>query len=244
MSSRPKAALPNPARLLKDASNLLAGKRSVELVPGSSRFGPDVDVPEWDASERKRISQLIESPQMSCAWRALSRIPAFGIQDVYEFLDNCLAPIAFYDSAPRLTPTEHRRRYVRVASAARNLASVLATDLEFYDLQHPAMFECTDKTICADVAVSGVPKVATLLEEIAQRSIEVAQSGPPSRKPNAKGAKRAYFIAHLSDHLRESYGKPLHEVVAAVASTLFEDDVSADLVKKIVSKRQRTRKGN
>ncbi len=124
---------------------------------------------------------------------------------------------------------------LRVAQLLENMGHPRPTDVRQSD-PHPFYVPASH---LINIVICALPSMAQVLQEISQTARENADAGPLSQKPSVPGAARAYFMARLSHHFRECYGRPLYEVVAATATAVFGETVGANLVKNIVAKRKR-----
>jgi hypothetical protein len=77
-----------------------------------------------------------------------------------------------------------------------------------------------------------IPNLYAYANWIASDARRIAGQPSISGRPHKGSAQRTFFIKHLSKWFRDSFGKPMHEVVAGVASALFDDEVTADTVRK------------
>lgn len=55
-------------------------------------------------------------------------------------------------------------------------------------------------------------------------------------KPRSKNNKRTYVIRILSTFIRQMYGQPLHDVVAATSSIILNEHVDSELARKLAGK--------
>jgi len=90
------------------------------------------------------------------------------------------------------------------------------------------------------------------IEEISPKGLNtlvthvIRRLGPQARQrleetrilpnPNIKNAKRNYFIGKLSVYLRNTYGKPLKEIVVTISSVILDEKVSDNIVDSITRK--------
>jgi hypothetical protein len=79
-----------------------------------------------------------------------------------------------------------------------------------------------------------IPQLFDYAEWIAGQATRIASQPSISDRPNRDTAERTFFVKHLSKWFRKGFDKPMHEVVAAVASALFDEAVTADNVRKAV----------
>lgn len=77
-----------------------------------------------------------------------------------------------------------------------------------------------------------IPDLYEYAEWIAKRAERIAAQQSISERPNRESAERTFFIKHLSKWFRDKFHKPMHEVVASVASALFDEVVTAETVRK------------
>lgn len=81
-----------------------------------------------------------------------------------------------------------------------------------------------------------IPDLYRYAEWIAANAKRIAAQAPISERPNRGTAQRTFFVKHLSKWFREKFKIPMHEVVAGVASALFDEEVTADTVQKAVQR--------
>lgn len=79
-----------------------------------------------------------------------------------------------------------------------------------------------------------IPELHVYAEWIAKKAERIAAQPSISDRPNRDSAQRTFFVKHLSKWFRDKFSKPMHEVVAEVASALFNEVVTADTVRKAV----------
>lgn len=79
-----------------------------------------------------------------------------------------------------------------------------------------------------------IPDLYSYAEWIATNARRIATQPSISNRPRRDSAQRTFFVKHLSKWFNDRFGKPMHEVVAGVASALFEEVVTADNVRKAV----------
>ena len=77
-----------------------------------------------------------------------------------------------------------------------------------------------------------IPQLYDYAEWIAKNSLRISAQQSISDRPNRPSAQRTFFIKHLSKWFNDRFSKPMHEVVAGVASALFDEVVTADTVRK------------
>ena len=81
-----------------------------------------------------------------------------------------------------------------------------------------------------------IPPIQTILLDIASKANECASEELLVKKPNSANAKINYFIRYLSGYMKSEYGQPLHDVVSATTSIVFDKDIDSDHVRHIVKK--------
>lgn len=79
-----------------------------------------------------------------------------------------------------------------------------------------------------------IPDLYSYAEWIAANARRIAAQPSISERPHRDTAQRTFFVRHLSKWFRERFNVPMHEVVARVASALFDEAVTADTVRKAV----------
>ena len=79
-----------------------------------------------------------------------------------------------------------------------------------------------------------IPDLYHYAEWIAENARRIAAQPSISDRPHRDTAQRTFFVRHLSKWFRERFDQPMHEVVAGVASALFDEAVTADTVRKAV----------
>ena len=81
------------------------------------------------------------------------------------------------------------------------------------------------------------PTVANLLDRLADhveaRARAFVKNPMTLTKPGAANAHRTHFIIHLTRYLRETYRRPLRDVVANTSSALFLETITAGHVRSI-----------
>lgn len=80
-----------------------------------------------------------------------------------------------------------------------------------------------------------IPDLYDYAEWIATNARRIAAQPSISDRPHRETAQRTFFVKHLSKWFRDRFDKPMHEVVARVASALFDEAVTADTVRKAVN---------
>lgn len=79
-----------------------------------------------------------------------------------------------------------------------------------------------------------IPDLFSYAEWMAATARRIAMQPSIGGRPHRDTAHRTFFIKHLSKWFRDHFGRPMHEVVAGVASALFDEAVTADTVRKAV----------
>lgn len=73
------------------------------------------------------------------------------------------------------------------------------------------------------------------LSNIAVKARELTNTKPLVLRPRDANAHIQHFAITLSKFLRNKYGKPLHTIVAATTSVIFQDEsINANWVAKLV----------
>ena len=80
-----------------------------------------------------------------------------------------------------------------------------------------------------------IPDLYRYAEWIAANARRIAAQPSISDRPHRETAQRTFFVKHLSKWFRDRFDRPMHEVVAGVASALFDEVVTADTVRKAVN---------
>lgn len=196
------------------------------------------------------LGRLICSESMKSVWRSVER-HADGERGAMEFFSACQNAIAGWRGEAKRTKSERNELLRRVQELASELSLILhdCPDFDYFSIAN--MIDDAHLRVIADgiasheVDVPGyklcitpdesdflyfrasvneaVPSVHKVLEEVAARAKKIAAQDVMVKKPGSAKAEVHYFVRFLSDYCRTAYSKPLHDVVAVTAATVFQD---------------------
>lgn len=216
-----------------------------------------VSMPESEQTEL--LGRLLTSADMEKAWRSLAR---WKKSDEYSFnfWMACTSAIQGWRGSQKLTAGERQQSLAGLAERAKELRRMLmvSDDFRYYrtgDLiddraikmlideldvkpTEKMDLESSDELsayVHFMVVDSVVPTVWEILGDIESRSTELLNKEVLVKKPKSERAPIHYFIRWLSQYIRREYRTPLHDVVAATASVVFDDrKIDSDYVRKIL----------
>ena len=204
----------------------------------------------------KLLGKLITDFDMKKAWQAISTRKTSD-NDFFLFVHACNEAIIGWRGDQKLTKAEHKQYYQKITDLASELSELMSNAALFhqylpYKLNNKAaswLFSALksghDFDNDEDYKVSHtnfllrqvLPDLQGLLGDIAEKATQFSCEQPSVLKPNSKYEDPAaqYFIRSLSKYLKNKYGLPLHEVVAATASVVCEQSFEKDTIRKLVS---------
>jgi hypothetical protein len=184
--------------------------------------------------------RLITREAMRRVWPVLYKWPV-AERHSSEDKDQIILRLAYYVHGLRLGPSEwdlttkaqRRKQRSEIISTARNLARLIRSSP--YDATIPAYAVETANKNCSDLALLSIMhadqlRISELLDRLADtvEAIELEPSVFVHTKAHAKDKGglpfRRYFVRTLSAYIRLIYDRPLHDVVATVASVILDDD--------------------
>ena len=193
---------------------------------------------------------------MRPVWKALEK-RFEDPSDVLWFFEACQLGILGWRESSKLTASEHRALYDEIDAATARLIRVIEkANLNDYRLGRLFKDIHVERIAAAAGLKSAGPdedgidrdldRVGITLQRIAPSILEVLRdfadyalwSGeseiPLVKKPNSANAELHHFVRHLSMYCKETYNQPLHDVVASTTSVVFDADIDADYVRKLV----------
>ena len=204
----------------------------------------------------KLLGKLITDINMKKAWQAISTRKS-NDNDFFHFVLACNQGVMGWRGDQKLTKAEHKKYYQKINNLASGLSELMSNAALFhqylpYKLNNKAaswLFSALNQGHDLDnnedynasytnfLLRQVLPDLQSLLGDIAKKATQFSCEQPTVLKPNSKSEDPAaqYFIRSLSKYLKNKYGLPLHEVVAATAGVVFEQSFENDTIRRLVS---------
>lgn len=174
---------------------------------------------------RDWLLRLGTDPEMEDAWRSLK-----GRANVLQL---AWADVAARAGMDGLTRADRVRTGSQMAKQAASLAAELRTRKEFWDWHSLVGVKLSERLQAhMDVHARGIHigeavftatgLLAALLEELAVRAPEWGASPPQLARPNDPNAARLHYLREMTAWMRKHQGRPLRNVVLAMASLSFD----------------------
>lgn len=210
------------------------------------------------------LLKLRDHPEMPEVWRALRRPFGDDDHLYAQFARKCMHIRNEWNFAPKRTPAEHKRHFEGIAADLMDVVNRIVVEPSFGRFStipaslSPVRLVSDDaiEDLIANLDAMPADGVITKEEDeisytrfqlemtfpdlhryarwIADKAISIAEEGPASDRPHRDSAARTYFVRTLSRWLQKTTGGRMHETVAAVASALFDEPITADHVRKLV----------
>lgn len=193
------------------------------------------------------IKKLITDDRMRNVWKSLAK--QFKEEhEAVQFFRACENGITGWRGDPKLTPSEQRALYKEILDAADKLKQLLdrASRFDYYSISSLAnelfgeeiqsISNASSEGHLAKGYLFGVmPEINDVLDDIGKKAKQYGDEMPLVKKANSVNAEVIYFVRYLSDYLKQTYKRPLHDVVATTTSVIFgTENVDTDYVRKIV----------
>lgn len=196
-----------------------------------------------DKGERHPDSRIIQS------WIAKRKVEAFEFDVLMLWADRVRQE---WTMAPRFAPTEHRRRFERVANLCRELRDALQqTEADYAGgngagLKDISLFgllttEEGEALLHAPTTENGWIntlliqfEIETVLERLGLMATRFADEGPAHSQPNKRGAERGYFVRRMGELFQKRFGEQPHEVIAALTTIALGETTDRELVAKLL----------
>jgi len=201
------------------------------------------------------LGKLISDPRMRDAWKALAKRIDKDIE-YFNYFNVCEGGISLWRGDLKQTAAERKAFYQEIHDTAGKLIYLMykSDKFDFYSINalidketvkglletlhaDSDYFEDEDENLdYAHFCLSDVtPRIQEVLTDIANKAMQYSKEEPAVRKPNSENADIHYFVRMLSGYLKNRYGQPLHEVVAATTEVVFDrQNIDSDYVRKLV----------
>ena len=186
--------------------------------------------------------------------------------DTKAFAQFCGQVRKTWNSSPKRTAAEHKAHFLKIADEFETAVLQIMREPEFGAMGQvlanvsPAKMMREDQIEWLIDEIRASPEddefikagdgsayvrfcltqaVPTLYQQslwISEQAKLIAERPSISERPHRDSAERTYFVRHLSNWFDKHHGGRMHEVVACVASALFNDATTADNVRKLVGK--------
>lgn len=205
----------------------------------------------------------IDHPELMVVRRWLERIGNPDVSREMLVIRNlCRAVRSEWMSLPKLTKAEHEKLYRRVTSLCDQLRDALNETGHFYmrgggwGLQGAVVGDLlTDAersnwnvvlagagyTLESEEVTGVFPAMEDLLARLAAAAVRLQAQGPVHTQPNKRGAESGYFIRRMGELLMQRYAQRPMDVLAALATAVFDKDVDRELVAKLLKQPERSR---
>ncbi|SFH38328.1 hypothetical protein SAMN05216299_109122 [Nitrosospira sp. Nsp14] len=204
---------------------------------------------------KELLGKLITDLRMKPVWASLSKRSKEEVQLLY-FWHECERAILGWLGAQKLSPKQRRDHFLKMHHHALELLQMMYETEEFHnysimDLISTESINSLQNVLNLEISrpggeddidelrrfflAEGAPSIYQILRDVADKSLQFSKKTPLVRKPNSDNAAIHYFVRKLSRYLKEEYGTPLHEVVAATAGVVFDQpEIDLDYVSKLV----------
>lgn len=204
---------------------------------------------------KELLGKLITDLNMAPAWASLASRVKDDAQLLY-FWHQCEKGILGWRGAQKLSPNQRRDFYLKIHRQAFELSQLINEADEFNNYSCAELLSTDSLNALRNVLnleirrsggednvneltrfflAEGTPSIHHLLNDIAAKALQFSQERPLVRKPKSENAALHHFVRELSRYLKEEYGTPLHEVVAATAGVIFDQPgIDLDYVSKLV----------
>ena len=214
----------------------------------------------WDKESIELLQKLITEQRMKTVWDLISK----RVETEHEFVvfwSLCNRIIKDWPRTLKLSNKQHKEYYKKIHDYARILSELIQNSTEFHpdsyilnldsgtiqklleDLDSSFLHEFEDKADSIDIDFARaylfdvIPSTYDVLDDIATKALTLSEEKPLVPKLNSEYSHIHFFVRSLSAYLQESYGKPLHEVVATTTEVIFDPkEISADYVRKLVDR--------
>lgn len=156
------------------------------------------------------LEKLITNKQMESIWKKLDKLAEQkNTQNYYFDLLLAIQPDGPF-GIDRLTKGELRDAVKEIEKKSRELTFLV-------------------KRIMPYAFINNAPKtldnlVINVLKDIGNQARDVLSEPRTINKPGSENPKKDYFVRQLSAFFRQTFGKPLHKVVADLHSIMMPDD--------------------
>jgi hypothetical protein len=162
-----------------------------------------------------------------------------------------------WEALPRLTLSEHRKLYGKIARSCSDLSSLLGqTGAEYrrgggWGMMHPRVLDLLkpgemdvvrryeqgveERGPHEDLA-SAIPTVDKLLERLEEAANRLAKNGPVHSQRKKHGAARGYFVRRMGELFMQRYEECPTEVLAALSTLALDEVTDKELVAKLLKR--------
>jgi hypothetical protein len=196
------------------------------------------------------LGRLVTDQSMKSVWSSITKHAGDELGPV-NFFSACENAIAGWRGEQKNTKTERNKEMQRVQDLAAELSNLLheCQDFDFFSIanmiddehlqaiadgiaSHEVEFPGYKLRIAPDKSDllyfrtsmnEAIPSVHKVLEEVVERAKKISARDVMVKKPGSAKAGVHYFVRFLSDYCRTQFSKPLHDVVAVTAATVFQD---------------------
>jgi hypothetical protein len=193
------------------------------------------------------LGKLITDPRMKDVWKALAKRMEED-SELYQFFRVCEIGITGWRGDMKQTAAERKAFYQDIRDTALKLISLMnkAGQFDLYSTSRIAKYQSIEgltEGLDAPNELSyarfhmsvSAPRVTDVLVDISEKATRYREEEYSVKKPNSENADIHYFVRRLSEYLKERYGQPLHEVVAATTEVVFDrQNIDSDYVRKLV----------
>lgn len=218
----------------------------------------DRALPLSDQESKELLGRLLTDQRMKDVWKTLAKRQKSN-EYCYNFWDACVTAIRGWRNSQKLTTKERQTFLAELGEHARDLRRMFFASDQFYFYQTGDLIDDKETDWLIDTLEikptekmgldssdelrgyvhfmlgAVVPSVVDILSDIESKTVELLNEEVLVKKPNSKKAPIHYFVRRLSEYLRKGYGQPLHDVVAATASVVFDgQSIDSDQVRKLL----------
>jgi hypothetical protein len=192
------------------------------------------------APQRERVSELYRrmqsDPRMQVAWEALAELSDDDFEMLLDHVQHCRRAAKIFRFV--------KRCYETILEEAREVARAAHTLQEFCDRKMYGDWDDDGgarKEISLAAAVPGLPDQLRAAQAfLTEFQCFVADALAQQERSRKSLGGRVEFIKEVSKLARSAWGKPRHEVVAALTNVVFDtgddDSMNAESVRKIINR--------
>jgi hypothetical protein len=214
------------------------------------------------AESAEILGRLLTNASMESVWKSVKKHAGDEL-GLIEFFTACENSITGWRGEVKHTKAERNRLLHRVRELSAELSLMLhdCPDFDYFSIANmiddaqlegvaegivskeidliPGYFlridpDKSDMAYFRSCMGDVIPSIHRVLDEVSERAKKIEAQELMAKKPGSKKSHIHFFIRHLHDYLLDQFSKPLHDVVAVTANTIFQDDaIDSSYVRKI-----------